>query len=108
MWLMYAMHAACRSVYQRAVVAPTAALDALWQEYEGFENRSGNRQLAQRVLAEYKPKYMAAHAVAAERLSLVSALDGNALALPPGTASQLNSNLLYLSCQLKHLKHHLH
>ena len=82
-------HAARRSVYQRAVVVPTAALDALWQEYETFETRSGNRQLAQRVLAEYKPKYMAAHAVAAERLSLVNALDGNALALPPGTPPHL-------------------
>ena len=70
-------------------MAPTQALEALWKEYEAFENNTGNRQLAQRVLAEFRPKFLAAQATTAERLAMVNALDGNALAVPPGTCTLL-------------------
>ena len=73
-----------RGVYQRAVVVPTEALDRLWHDYEAFENGSGNRQLAQRVLAEFRPQYLAAHGVLQARLGLTRSLQAAALALPPG------------------------
>ena len=78
------MRCLARGVYQRAVVVPTEALGRLWQEYEAFENGSGNRQLAQRVLAEFRPQYLAAQGVLAARLRLTRSLQSAVMALPPG------------------------
>ena len=73
-----------RGVYQRAVVVPTEALGGLWQAYEAFENSSGNRQLAQRGLAELRPQYLAATAVTEARLKLAKGLQAADMAIPPG------------------------
>lgn len=51
--------AAVRHAYQRALLVPTAQLEALWRGYENFEMGGSNKQLARRLLDEWRPRYQA-------------------------------------------------
>lgn len=51
--------AAVRRAYQRALLVPTHQLEALWRGYEGLEMGGSNKQLARRLLDEWRPKYQA-------------------------------------------------
>jgi cleavage stimulation factor subunit 3 len=48
-----------RRAYQRALLVPSAQLEALWRGYEGFEMGGSNKQLARRLLDEWRPLYQA-------------------------------------------------
>lgn len=51
--------AAVRRAYQRALLVPLPQAEALWRAYEGFEMGGANKQLARRLLDEWRPKYQA-------------------------------------------------
>lgn len=51
--------AAVRHAYQRALLVPTAQLEGLWRGYENFEMGGSNKQLARRLLDEWRPRYQA-------------------------------------------------
>lgn len=50
---------ALRRAYQRALLVPTQQDEAVWRQYEGFEMGGSNKQLARRLLDEWRPKYHA-------------------------------------------------
>ncbi|KAI3433457.1 hypothetical protein D9Q98_003270 [Chlorella vulgaris] len=76
--------AAVRRAYQRALLVPTPQLEALWRGYEGFEMGGSNKQLARRLLDDWRPQYHAARGLLRERESRLAAINLKALALPPG------------------------
>lgn len=93
--------AALRRAYHRALLVPTAALDALWTGYERFENGTGNKTLAKRALDEWRPRFQGARGLVKDRTTKVEALDLRALPLPPGRggakrAQQATSWRVYL------------
>ncbi|PSC73688.1 Suf-domain-containing [Micractinium conductrix] len=79
-----AKSAALRRAYQRALVVPTPQLEGLWRGYEGFEMGGSNKQLARRLLDEWRPRYQAARTLLREREGRLAALNLKAMALPPG------------------------
>jgi len=76
--------AALRRAYHRALLVPNTALDSLWTGYERFENGTGNKQLAKRVLDEWRPRFLAARGLVKDRTANLEPLDLRALPLPPG------------------------
>ncbi|EFN59172.1 hypothetical protein CHLNCDRAFT_138056 [Chlorella variabilis] len=76
--------AAVRRAYQRALLVPTSQLEGLWRGYEGFEVTGSNKQLARRLLDEWRPLYQAARGLLREREARLGAINLKALALPPG------------------------
>ncbi|PRW58683.1 Suf-domain-containing [Chlorella sorokiniana] len=76
--------AAVRRGYQRALLVPSPQLEALWRGYEGLEMSGSNKQLARRLLDEWRPKYQAARSLLRERESRLGGINTKALALPPG------------------------
>jgi len=46
----------CRRAFQRALVVPGPQLEALWRQYEQFEQAGSNRALARRILDEQRPR----------------------------------------------------
>lgn len=45
-----------RRAFQRALVVPGPKLEALWRQYEQFEQAGSNRALARRILDEQRPR----------------------------------------------------
>ena len=76
--------AALRRAYHRALLVPTAALDALWTGYERFENGTGNKTLAKRAIDDWRPRFQGARGLVKDRSLKVEVLDLRALPLPPG------------------------
>ncbi|KZP00685.1 Suf-domain-containing protein [Calocera viscosa TUFC12733] len=52
---------ALRRTYQRCVVIPLENIEALWREFNAFENAQ-NKQTAKRFLEQYSPAYITARA----------------------------------------------
>jgi hypothetical protein len=75
-----------RSAYQRAVVVPTASLEALWSAYERFELEGAAKALGRRALDDMRPRHNAAKAAYRLRRKHLEGLDPEQLALPPGEA----------------------
>mmetsp|Transcript_669 Transcript_669/g.1289 ORF Transcript_669/g.1289 Transcript_669/m.1289 type:complete len:727 (-) Transcript_669:1103-3283(-) len=74
---------AVRRVYQRAVCSPIHNLDAMWREYEAFENQAVNKELVRGLLAEFQPKYFEARAEFRARKNRREGLQLGMLATPP-------------------------
>lgn len=73
-----------RSAYQRAVVVPTASLEALWSAYERFELEGAAKALGRRALDDMRPRHNGAKAAYRLRRKHLEGLDPEQLALPPG------------------------
>lgn len=71
-----------RKIYQRAICIPMNDLDSFWRDYEALEKSAGEH-LAERVLPEFKEKYMHAKAIFKERQRITSSLVFDKLAIPP-------------------------
>lgn len=93
--LMY--HTPCRSAFQRAVVVPSAALEALWSAYERFELEGAAEALGRRALDDMRPRHNAAKAAYRLRRKHLEGLDPEQLALPPGENHKLQCNVQLLS-----------
>ncbi|KAL4431075.1 hypothetical protein ABPG75_006331 [Micractinium tetrahymenae] len=76
--------AAVRHAYQRALLVSTPQLEGLWRGYENFEMGGSNKQLARRLLDEWRPRYQAARGLLREREERLAGLNRKAMALPPG------------------------
>jgi cleavage stimulation factor subunit 3 len=82
---------AIRKLFQRAVENPMHNLEAIWKDYDQFENGL-NKTLAKELLSQHQPKYMGARVVYRERKSLMEGILRNMLARPPrGMSSSLTS-----------------
>jgi len=77
-----------RKIYERMMRMPINNLDAIWREYEEFENLGGNRDLARGKLQENNGRYVASRAEARARKTRRENLSSNALAVPPGTSAR--------------------
>lgn len=75
-----------RRIYQRALVVPMDALDAVWQEYERLERGAGD-SLAEQLLPELRDKCAHAKLAYKERKRLVAACDLDRLAVPPSNSA---------------------
>lgn len=73
-----------RKAYQRAIVVPTAHVDALWKAYENFEKSGANRMLSRKLLEDFRPRYLAAKRVFQERSRKFEDIKLTTLSLPPG------------------------
>ncbi len=73
---------AIRKLYQRAIENPMHSLDAIWKEYDQFENNL-NKLLAKALLTELTPKCTAARMVYRERKMRMEGILRNMLARPP-------------------------
>jgi len=71
-----------RKLYQRAVENPMHNLEAIWKEYDAFENNL-NKQLAKAFVIEYSPKYVSARVVYRERKGYLDGILRNMLAKTP-------------------------
>ncbi|KAF2072691.1 hypothetical protein CYY_005997 [Polysphondylium violaceum] len=76
-----------RKLYQRAVENPMHELDAIWKEYDQFEN-SINKVLAKSLLTEHYNKYQQARNVYRDRKALLEGILRNMLAKPPRTSDK--------------------
>eukprot|EP01119_Soliformovum_irregulare_P000563 TRINITY_DN10397_c0_g1_i2.p1 TRINITY_DN10397_c0_g1~~TRINITY_DN10397_c0_g1_i2.p1 ORF type:complete len:685 (-),score=185.73 TRINITY_DN10397_c0_g1_i2:48-1850(-) len=75
--------ASLRRVYQRAIQTPMHNLEAIWKEYDAFENEL-NKILAKAMVNEHAPMYMNARAVFREKKRYYEGILRNLLARPPG------------------------
>ncbi|KAK9471101.1 uncharacterized protein V1510DRAFT_427000 [Dipodascopsis tothii] len=66
-----------RKIYQRAVTVPMDRLEAIWQEYNAFEN-SLNKTTARKFLADRSAAYMTARTSFRESQQLLQGLQRNA------------------------------
>ena len=73
---------AIRKLFQRATENPMHNLEAIWKDYDVFEN-SLSKILAKALLTEQSPKYMGARVVYRERKLLMEGILRNMLARPP-------------------------
>ena len=80
-----------RKIYQRAICIPMNDLDSFWREYETLEKSVGEH-LADRVLPEFKEKYLHAKAIFKERQRITSSLVFDKLAIPPTQPPIISSN----------------
>lgn len=71
-----------RRAFTRALAVPTAALDALWRDYEAFETNL-SRALAKPLLTEAQPRVAAAKAALPDRRRAAEAARQNLPPLPP-------------------------
>jgi cleavage stimulation factor subunit 3 len=71
-----------RRLYQRAIEIPMHNVEAIWREYDQFENGL-NKQLAKALMNEHAPRYMGARSTFRERKNYIEGLSRNALARPP-------------------------
>ena len=71
-----------RRIYQRAVSTPMNHIEAIWKEYDAYEN-SLNKLTAKKFLAEHSPAYMQARAVLGEMKPLTDGLVRPSLPTPP-------------------------
>jgi len=74
-----------KSVYQRAIETPMHNLEAIWREYDAFENGM-NKTLAKTTLTTYGPKYMHARSIYTERKRHYEGILRNMLARPPSAS----------------------
>eukprot|EP00736_Rhodelphis_marinus_P014363 Rmarinus@m.3698 len=74
-----------RKAFQRAIQVPMyqTQLDALWAQYETFENATSNKQLAQKLLADLRVKYQAARTCLQERKVYRQPINISILSEPP-------------------------
>lgn len=73
---------AVRTLYQRAIANPMHNLEAIWKDYDTFENGL-NKTLAESLLKEHSQRYSAARRVYRDRRSLMEGILRNMLARPP-------------------------
>lgn len=82
-----------RRAYHRAIVVPMHQLDAVWRMYEAFENSTGNKQLARKMVDEQRPKYQSARLAYRERTRKLENLKPDIfLPLPPGRGGPLQEH----------------
>ena len=74
---------AIRRAFQRAVTIPTHSLEALWREYDKFEN-GVNRQLAKQIINDLQGLYSTSRTIYRELKKKWEGIKGGALATPPG------------------------
>mmetsp|Transcript_30945 Transcript_30945/g.68528 ORF Transcript_30945/g.68528 Transcript_30945/m.68528 type:complete len:867 (+) Transcript_30945:78-2678(+) len=86
---------AVRKAYQQAIVVPHHMHEALWKQYEAFEN-AGSRQLARKVLEEWRPRFTAARQTYRERKKKLELLNSAALPIPPGQGGFLQEQQVRL------------
>lgn len=79
---------ALRRAFQQAVVTPMEGVDALWREWELFENNL-DRNLAKPLLAEYSSRHVSAKGVLREITRLRERVHASALAVPPAYAARV-------------------
>eukprot|EP00210_Caulerpa_lentillifera_P008433 g8045.t1 len=76
-----------RKAFQRAVVVPTAHVEALWKSYENFEKSGANRTLSRKLVEDFRPRYLAAKRIFTERAKKLENIKLTKLALPPDHAT---------------------
>lgn len=83
-----------RKIYQRAVCLPLENLEALWQDYNAFENDLNKATVltlfflvltvkARKFIAEKSPAYMQARSGLRQMRSIMGGLDRNKIPRPP-------------------------
>ena len=72
-----------RHYYTRAVEIPMHNIEAIWKDYDSFENNR-DKLLAKSLIPKLSPKYMTARSVYRERKTITDNLLRNMLAAPPG------------------------
>lgn len=83
---------AIRKLFQRATENPMHNLEAIWKDYDQFENNL-SKILAKALLTEQSPKYMGARVVYRERKLLMEGILRNMLARAPrGIVTYINPN----------------
>ncbi|KAL6767811.1 hypothetical protein ACKKBF_B36705 [Auxenochlorella protothecoides x Auxenochlorella symbiontica] len=75
---------ALRRAFQKAILVPGPASDALWAAYEAFELAGANKALGRRAVDEWRPRWQAARALSTQRATLAGRLAHHALPAPPG------------------------
>ncbi|RKP09201.1 hypothetical protein THASP1DRAFT_14564, partial [Thamnocephalis sphaerospora] len=81
---------ALRRVYRRAIAIPLTNVEALWREYDAFENGL-SRVTAKKFLAEQSPIYMTARAAVRELKQMAEMLNRSSLPRPSQwTEKELN------------------
>ncbi|KAI8055765.1 hypothetical protein BDF22DRAFT_617985 [Syncephalis plumigaleata] len=73
---------ATRRAYRRVIAIPVMNVEALWRDYDAFENGL-SRMTAKKFLAEQSPIYMTARTAARELKQLSEPLQRTALPCPP-------------------------
>ncbi|XP_074613166.1 cleavage stimulation factor subunit 3-like isoform X2 [Acropora palmata] len=81
-----------RKVYQRAVVTPMLNLEALWREYNSFE-QSVNKALAKKLIDDKTREYMNARRVAKEYEAITRGLVRGNPSVPINGSSEENKQL---------------
>ncbi|XP_067035350.1 cleavage stimulation factor subunit 3-like [Acropora muricata] len=81
-----------RKVYQRAVVTPMLNLEALWREYNSFE-QSVNKALAKKLIDDKTREYMNARRVAKEYEAITRGLVRGNPSVPINGSSDENKQL---------------
>lgn len=77
---------AARKVYHRALSTPLEGIEALWHEYDAYENGL-NKLTAKKMLVDKSPAYMAARSAAKELAIILAPIDCDAPAEPTPTDS---------------------
>lgn len=85
-----------RKIYQKALATPLDGIEALWHEYDAYENGL-SKLTAKKVLADRSAAYMSARAAAKELKELVLPLDREEYALPPPADAALGAYKVPLS-----------
>lgn len=88
---------AIRKLFQRATENPMHNLEAIWKDYDQFENGL-SKILAKALLTEQSPKYMGARVVYRERKLLMEELLRNMLARPPRGKPSSAFPFFFVSC----------
>jgi len=84
-----------RRAFKRSVTIPTHSLEALWRDYEKFENNI-NKQLAKQIISDLQSQYALARTIYREVKKKWEGLKTTALAVPPrGSSVQYEQQSLW-------------
>ena len=78
---------AIRRAFQRAVTIPTHSLEALWRDYEAFED-GVNRQLAKQIVNDLQGQYATSRGIYRELKKRWEGIKVNMMATPPSNKAK--------------------